>query len=312
MNRPNRHMRYRRSVYRKKRIKIIVISSLCAIAVLVLLFMIIGNALGDKVEENVTKRSDKNTAAEQKEHADVKSVVSYPVPLSSSDSKLSTRLSRISADGYSAVCFDLDSPDGTLLYSSPISQTLGKQSSGGDLWKLEDAVKLCKDNGLYATGIVHIRDFNNDDDLARSAALGYYAAQISEALRAGVDEVLIFAKDVPIDRYSELLGLAQEVHRLCPDGIVGISLPSSVYSEAYGTADMLWAEFDYLAVDASVPPEGTDAADHVSNCLGSMLYYLLRYNVRVLVPLTEDTALYDRIVDAVTSNGSNNIQIMPQ
>ena len=75
---------------------------------------------------------------------------------------------------------------------------------------------------------------------------------------------------------------------------------------------MLWNAFDYLAADLSVPTEGADAANYVSEKLGSMLYYLLRHNVRVLVPYTDDATLNERIVSAVTSNGSQNIQIMTQ
>ena len=42
-----------------------------------------------------------------------------------------------------------------------------------------------------------------------------------------------------------------------------------------------------------------------------MLYYLLRYNMRALVPSTQDTALAEKIVEAIKSNGSQNIQFMP-
>lgn len=305
-------MRYRRSVYRKKRIKIIVISSLCAIVVLVLLLVIIGNALGSKVDKNVTKRNSDATSTDGTTHAEVRSVFAYPVQLSVNNSKLSTRLANAAANGYSDVCFDLNSADGTLLYSSPISQSLGRQSAGLDLWSLEEAIKLCDENGLYATGTVHLCDFYSDDDLTRSASLGYYAVQIAEALRSGVGDVLVYVAEIPTERYTELVGLAEEVHRLCPDGRVGISLPTSVYSSSPDTADMLWSAFDYLAVDASVPTEGVDAADYVGEQLGGMLYYLLRYNVRVLVPYTDDAVLHERIITSVTSNGSKNIQIMVQ
>lgn len=312
MQAPNRHMRYRRSVYRKKRIKIAIISTVCAVAVLVLLFTVIGNALGDKVDENVSKRKSSATSKQETVHAEVKSVRSFPVPLSADNSKLSTRLARTVENGYTDVCFDLNTADGALLYSSPISQSLGKQSTELELWKLEDAIKLCDDNGLYVTGTLRLNDFHNDDDLARSAALGYYAAQAAEVLRAGVDDVLLYVGEIPVERYAELVGLAEDIHRLCPSAHIGISLPASVYSSYPDTVDMLWTAFDYLAADLSVPTDGVDAADYVNEKLGSMLYYLLRHNVRVLVPYTDDVSLTERIAAAVTSNGSQNIQIMPQ
>ena len=51
MNRPNRHMRYRRSVYRKNQIRIGITISVIALVVLFLLFVIIGNVFFSKVNE---------------------------------------------------------------------------------------------------------------------------------------------------------------------------------------------------------------------------------------------------------------------
>ncbi len=312
MRTPNRHIKYRRSVYRKNNIKIIIITSLVAIIVTVLLFVIIGNIIGNKVEENISKRNEKNTQSEQTEHTLIKSVKSYPVMLSDENSKLSSRLSNITKNGYTDVSFKLNSSEGVLLYASPVAQSLGRQSSGVNLWSLEEAIQLCKENGLYSTGIIHLSDFYTDDDLARTVSLGYYSAQIAEALRSGIDDILIFAKDIPIEQYYELSGLAKEIHRLCPEGKIGLSLPSSVFSnqEFSETVDAVWNSFDYLAVDLSVVPDDTTVIDYVNDNLGSMLYYLLRYNIRVLVPYSDDLSVISVITDTVTSNGTQNIQFI--
>ena len=314
MRTANRHMRYRRSVYRKRRIKIILISSIIAIVVGFLLFIIIGNALNNKVENNISQRKEKASTTQIVEHSVVKSVYAHPVPLSDESSKLSTRLSRLKESGISDVCFELNSLQGTWLYSSAVAQSLGKQMAGVDLWSLGDVASLCDENGLYATGIIYLNDFNNDNDLNRTAALGYYSAQIAEALREGLDDVLIYVGDIPTEqRYDELIGLANDVHRLCPQGHIGLSLPPTVFAntDMSGTVDSLWANFDYLAVDLSTTPADTDAADYVDQQLGSMLYYLLRYNVRALLPYSDDNAQLDKVVSVVKSNGSQNIQIMP-
>ena len=316
MNRPNRHMRYRRSVYRKKRIKLIAVCSVCAVVVIALLFLIIGNLLGDKVEENVESRKSANeTVTKEDSHSTPKSVIAFPVPLSDASSSLSSRLKKAAADGYSEICFELDSADGALLYSSDVAQRLGKQSSGSGLWKLNDATELTAENGLYSIGVTHVSDFSGDDDLIRSAALGYHSALISEALRSGVDEVLIFAGDIPPDRYAELARLALEVKRLCPDGIIGISLPVSAFADAQNSTviDELWNAFDYFAADLTHCTGGeVGAAEQISGELGQMLYYLLRYNARVLLPYTQNADELSLMIAAVNDSGSENIQIMPQ
>ena len=314
MNRPNYHMRYRRSVYRKKRIKMAIITSVISLAVIALLFVIIGNAVGNKVEENVTRRRNTSAEAQQSEHAQVRSVKAFPVTLFDESSTLASRLKIATDGGYGEICFDLDSPDGTLLYSSDVSLALGKQAANPELWSLPDAVKQFESRELYSIGITHLAEMSSDDDLLRASASGYYASLIAEALRSGVDEVLIHAGDVPRERYGELILLANEVHRLCPEGgFVGISLPVGILSDAEASEliDGLWGAFDYLAADLTgVGADGQSVPDAVSSSLGGMLYYLLRYNVRVLVPYSDDQNVLAATVDAVFASGSQNVQIM--
>ena len=314
MQSQNRHLKYRRNIYRKRRIKIILLSCLSAIAFIAVLFILIGNALGNRVADNITKRSSKESNVEQAEHTIVPSVRSYPIPLFEETSKLSTRLTRAYENGYTEVCFEFNSKaSGDLLYSSPIAKSLGKQTDSTSLWSVEEIVQLCDKNNLYATGIIYLNEFYVDNDLARSAALGYYSAQISEILRGGIDDVLICVDQLPLEQYDELIELANEIHRLCPDGRIGISLPPEIFAnqDTSNVVDKIWGAFDYLAVDISVIPEGINSTDHIQQKLGGMLYYLLRLNVRVLVPYSNDPAVLTALSDAVTSNGSQNIQFMP-
>ena len=316
MNTPNRHMRYRRSVYRKRRIKIIAITASCAVVVLALLFVIIGNVLGNRTDGEDGEQSEGDTEQGFVDgHTPVREVRACHVPLNEDGTSLSGRLSSAVRGGYSDVCFELDTADGKLLYISEIAQRFGKQTSGAtDMRTLSSIVNLLDSNQVYSIGITHISDFSSDDDLVRSAASGFYAAQIAEALRAGVDDVLIYVGEIPTERYGELIGLADLIHRLSPEGKIGLSLPASVLSSADSSelVDKLWNAFDYLAADLSVKDntEG-DAAEQIGNELGGMLYYLLRYSMRVLVPSTDDAAQAQRIADAVWASGAKSIQIMP-
>ena len=320
-------MRYRRSVYRKRRIKIAIIVSLCVLAVLALAFVIIGNALGDKVDENRTNDSTSESTGGDTALKDIRMVNAYPVALSEDGSTLATRLSRAQNKGYTDICFDLDTEDGTLQYISDIAVSLGKQqSSPPDLRSLDNIVGLFEDDGLYSIGIAHIPEFGSDDDLVRSAAIGYHSAQISEALREGVDDVLVYAGDIPADRYEELIHLAQEVHRLSPDGVVGIALSPSVLSDSSDIENKeliyrLSLTFDYLAADLSVignnsdnnnTSEEIDAAEYIDGELGKMLLYVLQYKMRVLIPYSDDAALTESISTVIANRDIKNVQIMPK
>ena len=95
---------------------------------------------------------------------------------------------------------------------------------------------------------------------------------------------------------------------------MGISLPSEVLSGEQNETLVasIWGAFDYLAVDlySTLNYEG-DIAGEVGAKLGTMLYHLLRYNVRALVPSVADDALAASIHETALSNGVKSIQIMP-
>jgi len=309
-------MRYRRRVYRKRKIKIIVITSLCVVAVLAILFVIIGNMLGDKVEARHDIGSSKKNTAAEVSHATVKDVSAYPIPLAADGSTLDKRVANAVKNGYTDICFDIYSDDGSLLYASPAAQALGKQATDvSGLRNLETIVGIFQANNVYSIAVVDAPELEDQNDLIRSAAIGHYAAISAELLRAGVNEVLIAIGEIPVAQYGELITLASEIHRLSPDkGYVGISLPAGVLSSADNDALVasLWTAFDYLAVDlfSGVTPE-SDIVSDVGTKLGGMLYHLLRYNVRALLPNTADDALSAAVKELAISEGVKSIQVMP-
>ena len=314
MSRPHAHMRYRRSVYRKRKIRIIVITTLCVIAALALLFIVIGNILGNKVAQRANDGSSKDKVTEVP-HVTVKDVNAVSVLLEASGSTLDRRVSNAVSSGHTDLCFNIYGENGALLYVSPTAQALGKQADVTGLRTLDNIVKIFAENGAYSIAILDATELESDNDLTRSAAIGYYAALSAELLRAGVNEVLISVGSIPLEQYGELITLSSEIHSLSPTkGLVGVSLPSDVFAGEQNEALVasLWGAFDYLAVDlySTLNYEG-DIAGEIGAKLGSMLYHLLRYNVRALVPDVEDTALAASINETALSNGVKSIQIMP-
>ncbi len=313
MNRQKGHIKYRKSVYKKNRIKLVVLSAVITLVLVSLIFLIIGNVLGNKVENgSETDTTDLNSETVSA-HKDIASIYAYPVPLDMSGSTLQGRISSARANGYKAASFYLDDKDGSLWYSSPTAQSLGKQQSNTELRTLQSIVSIFSDSEFYTVGVTHIADFEREDDLERSAAIGYYAALIAEALRSGIDEVLVYVGEIPLEQYTELVRLCQEVRRLCPDkGAIGISLPPSFFTQQQPELifDLLWQEYDYVAIDLTSPTNEMSLSEYADKSLvGNTLYYLLRYNIRVLLPNT-DTASLSEAEAAVHGKGSQNIQIL--
>ena len=307
-------MRYRKSIYRKNGIHMYLLITISILAAIVLLFVILGNALGNKVEKSESERnSSKATDSVGEEHPTPRNVSAYPVALSADDSSLKSRIAQAVSLGYTDVCFDLDTEDDTLLYKSDVALSLGYLSTDAKLWGLEDAISLFDDSNLYTVGITHLSRMNTENDLQRQIAAGYYTARIAEALRSGVDDVLIHPDNLSIGTYSELSAIADEVHRLCPDSTVGISVTPEMLSsdESEILVDTLWNSFDYIAVSLDqAPEEGETLPQTVERQLGGMLYNLLRYNMRVLVPNTNADNI-TQIKDSLSANGVQNMLILP-
>lgn len=315
MKRHGRRSRYRRSMRHKNGILICLPIALCTVITVVILFVIVGNALGKKVSQSEeSRKSVRSTETETTTHTVPRSVNASSVPLSENGSNLEDRLKRAAEQGFDSACFELEAKDGSVLYFSDVAISAGYLQSDAKLKKLPSAMEIYKEGGLYSIGITYLSKMNVDDDLKRSMAAGYYASLCAESIRAGVDDVLLCPVGMPTDRYSELVGIAEEIHRLCDGSTVGVALPPSAVSADGGEAlvDLLWSEFDYLAVDlTSAPAEGEEIPEKIDRELGGMLYYLLRYNMRALAPSTQDTALAEKIIEAIKSNGSQNIQFMP-
>ena len=297
-----------------------IITSLCiSLAIVAIILLIVGNVLGNKVEE----RHDSDTATEttdsQPERRAVKYVEAAGVALNEEGSMLSSRLATV-ARNYEDVCFYLDRADGALLYVSPLASKLGKQINGAtDMRAAGSIAGLTRDRGLYSIGIMHVTDIADSDELARSAASGYYAARAAEVLRSGIDDVLLYVGELPEDDrdgiYEELMLVAKQTHRLSEDGVVGLSLPVSVLNDADNASliERLWGAFDYLAADLTASEDGGAAtAESVGEDLSGMLYYLLRYDIRVLIPTPADSAEAEAILTAVKQSGAKSIVSMPK
>ena len=314
MKKRGRNMRYRRSIYRKNGIHVYILITAGVLIAVVLIFVLLGNALGDKAEKSESERaSSKTTDSTSEEHITPRNVSAYPVPLSADGSNLRSRISQTVALGYTDVCFDLDTKTDSLLYMSNVAISLGYLSSDAQLWDLSEAVKLFDDGGLYTVGITHLSRMNTENDLERQVASGYYTARIAEALRSGVDDVLISPEDLPFSTYSELTVIADEVHRLCPNSTIGISVtPEMLSSDGSGDlVDTLWNSFDYIAVNLDGEPnEGESISQMAEHQLGGMLYYLLRYNMRVLIP-NADNETIAQIKNSLSQNGVKNMLILP-
>lgn len=303
MNSRNRHLQYRKSVYRRKRLQWVFIIGGVVLVVFFLIFIIIGNVLG--------KKSDQYRSDSEARDADTVSDIPEPSPALPAVNAYAYlpdnpafSLSALAESGATAITVPLNHPDGTPRFTSGI-KTGGASS-------LSALVGTADEGGIYVTGVYYITALADEDDLKRSIAMTEAAAEIAEAIRTGVDDVLILLDGGDTEYREELYYLSENVRRLEPNAVLGLALPRPMSDtpETGEWVERLSSAFSYLALDCT-KPEGDVPENAVSERVGSMLYYLLRYRMRVLLPYVADTEQQNKLISAGKQSSVDNWMILP-
>ena len=313
MNNRNRHMQYRKSIYRRRRVRAVIICTILIIAVAFALFMIIGTALHNKAQSS--REPDphgEETRETNQRPTQAASVGCYPLPLLEDGSSFSSRLSAI-PDSAQAVCLSLNDKDGTLFFRSELASSLSQLSVHGDASALSNAVSSIDKNGYYISSVLHIPSFSQENDLLLDVKLSTWGAVTCEAIRAGVNDVLLIVKDMDVDHVDKLCKLADNVHSTVSNAIIGLSLSESVLEDEDSTAiiDKFSAHFNYLALDTTAIRSDEDAVSFIEGRISGLQLELMYYKMRVLLPDADDASVRDEYIEAVKKYNISSWQILP-
>jgi hypothetical protein len=304
-------MQYRRSIYRKRRIRVIIITSAVVLALLVSVFLILGNVLFDKANENDGETA--NTSATTDKHDslpsyNVRQIKASAISLDGTLKDISSALNTAKTGGFNSVSVMMNSPDGKLTHHSDIAERLKYSIFNDSKISVNTFMESAKERSLYVSGVYYISAFSESDELARSVAMAELTTVISESLRAGVDEVILIAPDISEAQCSEVTHLISEIRSFVPDAVIGFALPESlVGSKNAEIIDELAKQVSFLALDLTKYGDA-DPLEFAKERTGAMLYSLLRYNMRVMIPSFEESEKQSSIVSAVESAGISNWQ----
>ena len=293
MNNRARRLQYRKSLYRKKRSKATIIFWSVAVAVLFILFLVIGNALHDKVEQSEDRRNNQSSStdaiAPENTLAEPKTVGAYALPLIEDGSSFAERLSAIPSET-GAVCVALNKPDGTLLYRSSLSSTLTYLSSAPDASSLGDMISRIESREMYASALLYVPSFAEENELLRDVYLTSWCSVALEAIRAGADDCLLVPRAASVDSVDRICELARLIHDIDPDAVIGCILPEDVISASNSAIliDKLDKSFNYLALDTTSFKDDEDVAAHVEAKVAQMQMQLIYYKMRLLLPRSAD------------------------
>ena len=162
-----------------------------------------------------------------------------------------------------------------------------------------------KKSGLYLSGVFTLTSLSEEDDLVRFQRLSEDCVTLSEALRAGLNEVVLLVPALSAERTEDLKALLSDLRRLVPDACVGLALPHEFLSEENAAAiDDLAKHFSLLAADLSL-------SEDLNASLEEDLYLLLRYSMRVLLPSADSEDAQEPLLQSVRSHSIENIQFLP-
>ena len=315
MNGKNLNVQYRRNSYAKKRIKAIVAITAIFIVILVALFFVVGNILKNKIDGNGDEGGGTDTpaATTPPAHADLPSVNGYGISLSGLTAQdISDKVSEIAGLEGSGINFVARSSSGEEIYSSAVARNMGKQTASAGYVKISDVASRADRRNLRVSAILPVSAFSVSDDLERSVILAYDAAICAELSREGADDVLISLRgsEVTEKNIDELIRLAESVKNIDSEVLLGIALGREML-EAAGSEVLvakLWEAYDFLAYDISEPDASKSVVTFAEESVNSEVhYYLLRYNMRILLPSLEGAEL-EGVVGVLKGKGLSNWQ----
>lgn len=283
--------RYRKNKYRNGRVKAVIFIAIAIAVVLVVLFLAIGLSLFDKTNGNDYEIPEDfvSTDSNSAESRTVADVHAYPLPLLEDGSSFASRLAGINENA-SAVCISLNKPNGTLLYRSSLASKLSYLSVESDASSLTNYVKSISDEELYITAILYVptfKELNDDgDELMADVELSIWGSIACEAIRAGVNDVLIVASDASVEDAQRLSSLAERIHITEEKATVGLCLPDSFFEaeKSASLIDSLSKTFDYLAFDATAPDGKGTLVENVEMAISDKQLQIMYYKMRVLLP----------------------------
>ena len=213
------------------------------------------------------------------------------------------------SDGITDLSVCLRDSDGYITYDSEVNVSFGEESEGSR--RLSDEVRAIHDEGGYICGYIYVHSFKIEDEHLRSVYKAYEAALVAEAVRGGVDEIMLVGLAPDDDNIGEVENFVSDMARAAADKPLGVLLSREIFSataENDYRAARIRKACDFVAVDLTDLPKNADFGREESvlyKTLGEMEYYIKSYSARVVIS-AENSALYKSLREF----GAENIQII--
>lgn len=285
---------YRRNSYKKRKWRNILIISAVCLAALFLLFVILGNFLDKKIELERAGRDNAHTTAVPIDDTVAYTIEAYPIELAQ-DIDFTDRMQAFSTAGIRAVSLKVTDGQGKLLVSSALATSMGYQSKSDSLVDISAVISKAKYYSMHSSAVLDLRFVSEADAKQRAVLLAYESALSVEIAEQGADEVIVRVVDANAAHTDLLIDFAESVSAINDNVVLGVALPWEFFlSDASAENVAKLAEsFDILGIDTSnVPSDTDDTLAYIESVFSesNLKYYVLRYNMRVILPQISDEA----------------------
>lgn len=211
-----------------------------------------------------------------------------------------------------AVSLCLRDAAGEVHFRSNVAQGLtGQAPTGLDLPLLLPALHSAN---IYTSAVFAVTSFAEADAVARELQRAFEISLAAEIGAAGVDELLLTGLPVTVDTLDDVTAYISEVDAQLPDDVqLAVAVPPELVEGASGTvlSKQLSQYADTIALDLRglAPDEGKTYAEAVSVIFADASLYFSKYNMRVLLPDTDD-ATFTELRQVLELNAVRNWQVV--
>ena len=304
---------YRVRAYRRSWQNIVMIV-LVVIVVLLVAFFVIGNRLNDRDDVDVDNTMPSVSGTQDMPAQSIPldySINGYAVNIAGiSQSDFSDSVGAISLEGVSAISVNFTTSDGKLLYSSEVADSLGYQSDSQGLLSASAICSSATARGFFVSGYMSVNSHKESDGKIAAVKRSYEAAIACELIEKGVRDIVVRCDKLRAEDIDAFASLGKAIKAINGEARVGIALSKEILSSEDSAiyVDKLKKAYGFICLDLSTPDDA-DVSAYVESSVSENQLYILRDNIRILLPVTDDETL-EELKELLAANNVSNWQVV--
>lgn len=241
------------------------------------------------------------------------SIMASNLPLSPlvDDAAIRSVVEELTLGSREAVSLCLRDAAGEVHFRSTVAQGLtGQASAGLDLALLIPALRSAN---IYSSAVFAVTSFSEPDAVARELQHAFEISLAAEIGAAGVDEILLTGLPITVDTLDDITVYIEKIAVQLPDDVqLAVAVPPELVEGASGTvlSKQISQHANTVVLDLRglTPEDGQTYPEAVSTIFADASLYFSKYNMRVLLPDTDDNT-FSELRQVLELNAVHNWQI---